>query len=378
MLTPSQRVIDALRASIPDISVEGGDTTAAAQVTEPVTAPMEREIEPAGGAVPLGSPFYVERPEDAIAYANFKPNTSFLLLRGPRQAGKTSLMARLLDRARAQGATVLFTDWQKIPQAMLSDHRALLMFVADSICDQLNIECDLTSLFTPPKPPPLAFERFFRRYVLARHDGWVVWGIDEAERLYDCPFRDDIFGMLRSWHNERTVQLDAGWDRLTVPIAYATESYLITNLLQSPFNVGVRIPLTDFTIENIHALNEVYGRPLASVQDFDGLLSLTGGHPYLVRLTLQEMCQRNSDFKSVAQNALAENSIYQDHLQRLRLVLNRDVHLAEAVKRWLNAGELPDTEHFARLTAAGVACGASPSAIRPRCDLYARYLEKML
>ena len=132
-----------------------------------------------------------------------------------------------------------------------------------------------------------------------------------------------------------------------MPIAYATESYLITNLLQSPFNVGVRVPLTDFTLENIHALNEVYGRPLTSVQDFDGILSLTGGHPYLVRLTLQEMCQRKSDFKSVAQNALAENSIYQDHLQRLRLALSRDIHLAEAVKRWLNTGELPDTEHFA-------------------------------
>ncbi len=343
-----------------------------------VTREHDAVYEPAGGAVPLGSPFYVERPEDALAAANLRPQSSYLLIRGPRQAGKTSLLARLLASARGSGADVVFTDWQKIPQVCLEDARKMLHFLAESIADQLGIECDLDTLFAPPKAPTQAFERFFRRHVLGTRTGWVVWGIDEAERLFDCTYRDDIFGMLRSWHNERTVQMDAGWDRLTVPIAYATETYLITNLSQSPFNVGYRVALSDFTLDHVRHLNGIYSEPISKPEEFAALMQLTGGHPYLVRLTLQELRLRRQSLADALAEAETERSIYRDHLERIRLALQRDPEISASVKNWLGNGVLPSAEHFARLTSAGVAAGASPAQIRPRCELYSRYLERML
>src|SRR5207249_268697 len=51
-------------------------------------------LEPVGGAVPLGSRFYVVRPADQEFREAIARRDSVVLVKGARQVGKTSLLAR--------------------------------------------------------------------------------------------------------------------------------------------------------------------------------------------------------------------------------------------------------------------------------------------
>src|SRR5262249_15628486 len=97
-------------------------------------APRER-LEPVGGAVPLDSDFYIARATDAEFHAAVRRSYSIALIKGARQVGKTSLLARGLQQSRASGARVVLTDLQalnlkaRFGQNLFSDagqiHRAL-------------------------------------------------------------------------------------------------------------------------------------------------------------------------------------------------------------------------------------------------------------
>ena len=65
--------------------------------------PLPYPFEPAGGAVPIGSPYYLERETDRRFAAALEAQESVVLIKGARQVGKTSLLARGLAQARRSG-----------------------------------------------------------------------------------------------------------------------------------------------------------------------------------------------------------------------------------------------------------------------------------
>ena len=71
-------------------------------------------LEAEGGAVPLQSRFYVERETDGQFRTAIARRDSIVLVKGARQIGKTSLLARGLDEARQSGAKVVLTDFQTL------------------------------------------------------------------------------------------------------------------------------------------------------------------------------------------------------------------------------------------------------------------------
>src|SRR5918912_560109 len=98
-----------------------------------------------------------------------------------------------------------------------------------------------------------------RRGLVGRTDTLLVWGLGEVDRVFPYEAGGQLFGLLRSWHDRRRLEPDGPWDRLTVAIAYATEAHLfITDLNQSPFNVGTRLTLEDFTPGEVAELNRRY------------------------------------------------------------------------------------------------------------------------
>ena len=57
------------------------------------------------------------------------------------------------------------------------------------------------------------FQRYVRRAVLAEGSPPVVWGLDEVDRLFTCEFGNEVFGLFRSWHNERSLDPEGPWQR---------------------------------------------------------------------------------------------------------------------------------------------------------------------
>ena len=70
-------------------------------ITEPLKPRnVEIKLEPVGGAVPPGSPFYVARVCDQEFHQALADGESILLIKGARQMGKTSLLAQGTRQAR--------------------------------------------------------------------------------------------------------------------------------------------------------------------------------------------------------------------------------------------------------------------------------------
>ena len=260
--------------------------------------------EPVGGAVPLKSPFYILRPADAEFIAAIARRDSIVLVKGPRQIGKTSLLVRGLDQARQSGARLILTDLQRLAAADFDTVETFFLALGQLIADQLELEVSPRQTWNQDRAPGANFERFLRREVLNKIDTYVVWGLDEVDRLFPFAYRNDVFGMFRAWFNERAFQPDGSLSRMTLAMAYATEARLfISDLNQSPFNVGTRLSLGELTIEQTRELNRRYGSPLADEMETVRLQALVGGHPYLIRRALHEMKVHNLDIGAIERQA---------------------------------------------------------------------------
>ncbi|MCW3054408.1 MAG: hypothetical protein JWN14_3578 [Chthonomonadales bacterium] len=357
----------------------------APQTIRPISPPLPEPpasefavlpLESVGGAMPLDSGFYIEREADRRFHAAVMQQDSIVLVKGARQVGKTSLLARGLQQARQTGIRVVFTDFQKLNEAQLQSPDALYLALATRMALQLKLQVSPRETWNPDFGANLNLELFLRCLLDASPEP-LVWGLDEVDRLFACPFGSEVFGLFRSLHNERSLDPSCPWSRLTLAIAYATEAYLfIADLNQSPFNVGTRLALEDFTREQVTDLNRRYGCPLPE-GEIDRLYSLIGGHPYLVRRSLDEMV-RGLTWERLEQEGDREEGPFGDHLRRLSVSLSRAPELIAVLRGLLAGNPCRTSEAFYRLRTAGVLAGASAPEAVFRCPLYVRYLRKFL
>jgi Cdc6-like AAA superfamily ATPase len=335
--------------------------------------------EPEGGAVPLESSFYIVRPTDRAFETAISRCDSIVLVKGAREIGKTSLLARGLHKARETGAKVVLTDLQTLTAAQMASADSLFLTLAETITDQLQLDIGPETFWNANRGWNVNFEKFLRRDVLGKLETPLVWALDEVDRLFGHPFSSEVFSLFRSWHNQRALNPAGPWGKFTLAVAYATEAHLfITDLNQSPFNVGTRLTLEDFTVEQTSELNARYGSPLRDSAEVERFYALVGGHPALVRRGLHEMTARGLGIAAVEAEAEREDGLFGNHLRRMLHALQQDSALCEAVRNLLQSGSLPPDESFYRLCSAGLIVGKSAEEVRLRCRLYQRYLERHL
>ena len=233
-------------------------------ITEALISPKKPKnksfkFEAIGGAVPLDSNFYIIRKTDQELFESIERRDSIVLIKGSRQVGKTSLLARGLKLSRENRARIILTDFQQLNSTHLETIETFYMTIGYIIAEQLELNVFPEDIWKKNRAPSMNFERYLRREVLEKISEPLVWGLDEVDRLFSCSYGSEVFGFFRSLHNARALDPDSPWSRLTMIIAYATEAHLfITDLNQSPFNVGTRLILEDFNAEQISELN----RPL--------------------------------------------------------------------------------------------------------------------
>jgi DNA-binding SARP family transcriptional activator len=345
----------------------------------PATDHSISRLEPLGGAVPLDSPFYVVRRTDEEFAAAIARTDSIVLVKGTRQVGKTSLLARGLQQARQAGARVVFNNLEMLNAAHFASADTLLLALAESIAEQLDLESSPHELWEARRGANPNFQRFMRRQALGTVTAPLVWGLDGVDRLFDCSFGSEIFALFRSWHSERALDPDGPWARLTLAMAYATEAHLfITNLNKSPFNVGTALTLNDFTLEEVRDLNGRYGSPLKDDGEMARFYERLSGHPDLVRRGLHELASHGTELATFEARADRDDWIFGDHLQRLLILLARNAELCDVVRGMLRGKRCPSLDNFYRLRSAGILSGDSEQDARLRCHLYTSYLSRHL
>jgi hypothetical protein len=248
--------------------------------------------------------------------------------------------------------------------------------LGEMLADQLGLDVSPREKWRVNRAPKMNFDNFFRRELLTQIEKPILWAIDEADRLFLCSFSSEVFSLFRVWHNERATQLNSPCSRLTLAIAYATETYFfIQDPAQSPFNVGTKLVLGDFTYNQVQDLHQRYGTPLNDTE-LTQFFDLTGGQPYLVRRGLNEIVAHHFAFADFIQTADHDEGPFGDHLRRIGMLISKETQLASAMHSVLAGKPCPDHDSFYRLRGLGVLIGDSKDKAQLRCELYTRYLRR--
>jgi DNA-binding winged helix-turn-helix (wHTH) protein len=351
--------------------IEGGSEGSSGRSIDPA------EFAPPRGALMPGSSFYIPRTIDGEFSLALSRQDSFVLIKGVRQVGKTSLLARGLQQVRDNGGICVITDFQTLGQDAFTDMEKLFRVLAALIADELGPEIQLSWTWKSFLPPGNNLQSCLQA-VLDALDVPFVWGIDEVDKLFGRPYANDVFALFRSWHNLRALKPEGSWQQCTVALCYATEAHLfISDLNQSPFNVGTRLLLEDFTCEQVAELNRRYGSPLKD-REVARCHNLIGGHPYLAHYGIYWMAGRQIGLAEFESQADQDEGPFGDHLRRTVMSVQHDPELCEAVRTVLRGQPQVNSQDFHRLRAAGVLVGDSEKKPRLRCALYERYLRKRL
>jgi WD40 repeat protein len=244
-----------------------------------------------GGTLSRDALCYVTRQADRKLYDVLR-NGRFSYVLTARQMGKSSLMIRTGSRLRDEGVGVVVLDLTAIGMNLTAEqwYGGLLTQMAQ----QLNLEDELEEFWDsqPILGPLQRWLQAVRHVVLQRYPGRVVVFIDEIDAVRSLPFStDEFFAALREFYNRRTE--DAELERLSFCLlGVAAPSDLIRDTRMTPFNIGQRIELHDFTEAEAQVL--AFGISRGEQEGsllLNRILYWTGGHPYLT----QRLCQAVSE-----------------------------------------------------------------------------------
>lgn len=348
-------------------------------IAEPLAPRLsEVRLEPVGGAVPPDSPFYIHRSADREFLQALEAGESILLVKGARQMGKTSMLAQGARRAGELGRRYAVTDFQKFNTGQMASDDRFYRLLAATLAKQIGFQYDFAGEWDDIFGANLNMESFMRA-VLEASETPLIWFMDEVDKLFTASFASDFFGLVRSWHNARSTEMTGPWRRLTVVIAYATEAHLfIQDLNQSPFNVGRRLELEDFNLQQAIDLNARYGGPLRTYQECDMLHKLLEGQPFLMRRALDALATGKYDLTGLMENAARDAGPFSDHLQRILVSVSRLPEVTEYVKSVLAGGASPNQDAYYRLLSAGIIRQDRAGQVVLRCELYRAYLQRHL
>lgn len=244
-----------------------------------------------GGTLPHNSPAYVERRADReLKIALTSGEFAYVLT--SRQMGKSSLMVRTARNLRKEGVQIAVLDCTAIGRNLIPEqwYDGLLL----GIGRQLDIEDELDGYWMQnQKLSPV--QRWFgalQTIALSKISTRLVIFIDEIDAVKSLPFHtDEFFAAIRECHNRRVCEPNIR--RLAFCLlGVTTPDQLIADPDTTPFHIGRRIQLHDFSRAEAQPLSQGMASPGRSREDaaafLDRILYWTHGHPYLT----QKLCRR--------------------------------------------------------------------------------------
>lgn len=329
-------------------------------MTEPLAPPA---FFVSGGTVPLGAASYVLREADRALLAALREGRYAYVLTS-RQMGKSSLSVRTMETLRREGVRTAFLDLTRIGGRNVTAEQwyaGLLGEVGRGLGDRAAM---MAYWKAHAELGPM--QRFFgalREVALAPSDlsprpslqdeplgegesvpspqpsppegrgGRVVVFIDEIDATRSLPFStDEFFAGIRECFNRRVE--DPAMARLAFClIGVAIPSDLMSDAKLTPFNVGERIVLRDFSPKEAAALAPGFGPSGGAL--VERIVHWTGGHPFLTQSLGRRLAEEGAKTTGDVDRIVAEEFFG----ARAR---DTNINLADVGNRVLNSYDDPN------------------------------------
>jgi WD40 repeat protein len=284
----------------------------------------------AGGTLSRAALSYIPREADEKLYRALSSGLYAYLLNS-RQMGKSSLAVRTLDRLRGQGVTCAMVDLTRLGGQNLTATQWYAALTREAMFGA-GAQIDLAGWMRESQQiaPARAFFDFLEGPLLDAVSGNLVLLLDEIDVTQNLNFdTDGFYAGIRDLYNRRSI--DSRLNRLTFClVGVALPSDLISDPRVTPFNIGERIVLRDFTAEELAAYGTQLGPHGEAI--IARLHHWTGGHPYLT----QSLCSILSERPELTRASQVDAFIREIVIQPAARETN--TNLVDVAKRVLYSG----------------------------------------
>lgn len=271
--------------------------------------------------------------------------------------------------------TVSLNLQEQVDRAILSDLNRFLRWLCANVSRQLQLEPRLDEYWDEDIGSKVSCSLYLRNYVLEQIDSPLVLALDEVHQIFEHPqVAKEFLPLLRSWYEDAKRQ--PIWQKLRLIVVHSTEVYVPLQLNQSPFNVGLPIQLTCFSLDQVQQLAQRFELNWTDDEEARLLMDIVGGHPALVHLTLYHLSRGEVTLNQLLQNASTPKGIYYHHMQRHWATLQAQPELASALSIVMNATQPVKLEPVVayKLSSMGL-IKLDNNLATPSCRLYRQYFQ---
>jgi len=335
-------------------------------------------LEVAKGVVSIDSNYYIQRHHESLFIRHIESPGALMRIRGPRQYGKTSLLARVNAHCKNLGYNTLVIDFQEFDENTVANLDNLLYEFCYCFADRFRQEEVLDKRWAKPRPKGWTASKFIERDILQKCNQPLLVAIDEADRLFHYPeVSKEFFSKIRAWHEDSKLAESESWKKFRLALSYSTETRLaVQDMNTSPFNVGVEDRLMPFTKDQVNDL-AVRHNLNWSAEQYQEIMELLGGQPFLVRQAMYLLASEKYNYKDLIAKATTQDGPFGNHL-RNHLANIKKVAAAEiALNDILERGQCFDPIMASKLEATGLVQGAM-TEFKMANSLYAAFFKGKL
>lgn len=272
-----------------------------------------------GGTLKPSASCYLSRTADEELLESLKKGDYCYILT-TRQMGKSSLVIRTAKKLEDFNIYSVYIDLSAIGKDVTIENWYLgqIRRIVKKICREFNYInwWQENASFSEVD----RYVMFLSEVLIQRISHPIILFIDEIDYTLNLPYSDDFFAAIRSLFNQRAD--NDKLEKLTfVLLGVASPSDLIKGVDRTPFNIGKRIELNDFTWEEALPLStglapdsEIANKMLKRI------IYWTGGHPYITQKACYEVAkwaQNNSDISQPEKivESIVQKTFFTEHGQ---------------------------------------------------------------
>jgi hypothetical protein len=321
---------------------------------------------------------YIERPDIESECYQKIATEGFIRIKGSFSMGKTWLFNRIVEYTEKQGHFTIQLNFNQPEDAVFCDLKAFHTWFCMKVSIDLGIEQSKNFIpytdYNKISDNNTNATYYFEKCLLTNRENQpkLVLAIDNMDRLFTFPkIADNVCRLWRSWYGGGNGKIK---NNMIMIVTHSTVNYPNFNIDSSHlFGIGHVANLSDWEVPQVKSITQQYNLNL-SVTEIEQLMSLIGGHPYLVRKAVEYLYKTQKTVADLLKIATDKDSPFYLYLNQILRHLEKLPELCNIYNQIIQGSlkRLSSTSEY-HLDSMGLIKTTKEGKILPKYLLYYNY-----